>query len=200
GHAPVPRRDRRGDRRAPAGLGSCVAAAGDGGHRARAGRQAAEVTRAIPGPVAAVVTDDLEAVRAVRHAVRLARDWDRPLLLLVPLPGTGLSLDPALHEVARRRRERDAAAVLGRITPALGGRPAPAHVVTYRPVRARTPALTAALRAARRAGAEVVVCGPRAAGRTGTRGLVLLDPVTGLAASGQPAPSPSEGVGEHVPR
>jgi len=150
------------------------------------------VTRAALRPVAAVVADDLDAVRTVRYAARLARAAQRPLLLLVPLPGTGLSIDAALHGVTHRRREREADAILGRVTPVLErhGVPVSTRVVTFPPRRARIPGLSAVLCAARRADAVVLVAGPRWAGQRGRRGVVLLDPGSGLPSSGQLAPAP----------
>lgn len=145
------------------------------------------MTQALPRPVAAVVTDDLDAVRTVRHAARLAAATQRPLVLLVPLPGPGLSIDPALHHVAQRRRDRDAEAILGRVTPALARHrgPVSARMVTYRPRRTRGAGLAAGLLAAARADADVLVAPARWVGRSTARGIVLLDPATGLPATGQ---------------
>ncbi len=47
------------------------------------------MSRAVLRPVTAAVTDDRDAVRTIRYAARLARAAQRPVLLLVTLPGTG---------------------------------------------------------------------------------------------------------------
>jgi hypothetical protein len=161
------------------------------------------VTGASPRPVAAVVTDDLDAVRVVRHAARLATAGKRPLLLLVPLVGAGRSFDPALHHAAHRHRDRDAEATLGRVAPVLGRHrgPVSARVVTYRPGRTRGAGLEAVLRAAACADADVLVAAARWAGRSTARGLVLLCPETGLPASGQlESAGRVSPPGEHTPR
>jgi hypothetical protein len=149
------------------------------------------MSRAALRPVAAVVVDDLVAVHTVRHAARLAAAAQRPLLLLVPLPGPGLSIDPAVHRVAHRRRGIDAEAILGRVDPALARHTGPvsARVVTYRPRRIRRPGLIAVLHSATRAHADVLVADARWAGRPTARGVVLLDPATGQPSSGQLEPA-----------
>jgi hypothetical protein len=145
------------------------------------------VTEAAGRPVAAVVTDDPDAVRTVRHAARLAAAAERPLLLLVPLPGPRSSIDPALHRAAHLGKSRDAEAIFGRVAPALARHrgPVTARMVTYRACRVRSAGLTAVLRAAVRADADVLVTAARWAGRPGARGVVLLAPATGLPSSGQ---------------
>ncbi|MGY1833087.1 hypothetical protein ACI8AA_21950 [Geodermatophilus sp. SYSU D01180] len=154
------------------------------------------MTRDGTGPVAAVVPDDLDAVRAVRYAARLARSTGRPLLLLVPLAGPRVSPDAAPHPAARRRLEAEATAVLGRVEPALTRHPTPvtAVVVTSRPHRSRGPAPTGVLRAADRGGAEVLVTTSRWVGLPGPPRVVLLDPATGHAATGQLATAPGTPV------
>lgn len=158
--------------------------------------------RGTPGPVAAVVTDDLEALRAVRYAVRLARGSGRPLLLLVALADPDLAAHALHPRAARSRAERDADAVLGRVAPALQRQPVQvcSQLVRYLPRRTRSPGLGAVLRAARRADAAVLVAGPRWAGRRGARGPLLLDPVGGRPSSGQLAAVPDVDPGEDVAR
>ena len=56
------------------------------------------MTRAALRPVAAVVTDDLDAVRTVRYASPAGAGRAAATGLLVPLPGAGPSVDAALHE------------------------------------------------------------------------------------------------------
>ena len=142
-------------------------------------------------PVAAVVPDSLAAVRSVRYAARLASDWGRPLLLLVPLPGAVLSLGPALHLAGRRRRDDEAAAVRAQVGPSLAELQVPAssaQAVSYRPRHTRRPAFDACLCVARQHVAEVLVVDGRSAGTGAAQGLVLLDLESGLTASGQPTP------------
>jgi hypothetical protein len=159
------------------------------------------VTAPAVRPVAVVVTDDLDAVRAVRYTARLALAARRPLLLIVPLPGAGRSLGGSHCEVDRRRAEREADAVLGRVTAVLDRQDIPVAtcVVIYPPRPTRTPGLSAVQRAARRADAAVLVTGPRWAGRGRARGVVLLDPVSGRTSSGQLVPEPRTGDGAAQP-
>ena len=115
--------------------------------------------RPSPAPcVAVVVTDGPDAVPLVQRALRAAEDEHLPLLLLVPLPGSGSAED--------RRRAADAAAVLGRVHPTL----ARSHVETaYRVVlhadrtgSRRQVAVAGAVRdAARREGAVLLVAPER---------------------------------------
>jgi len=85
-------------------------------HRTTRAAQAAEAV----APVAAVITDAAVAVEVARRAAQLAADEHRPLLLLVPLPALGFTIDPVVLRLAHQRREANAAAILGRIAPALG--------------------------------------------------------------------------------
>jgi hypothetical protein len=140
----------------------------------------------IDGSVAVLVTGGGEALRAARYGARLARSWQRPLLLVVPIPAGGPATDPTVHGPAARWRDRVAEDLL---IPVLSDRALqglPVHVRAVAP-RHRTPrALAAALDVARRLRAGVLVVGPRAAGTGPGRGVVLLDPQTGRVADGQP--------------
>lgn len=134
--------------------------------RLRRARSAAQTIRSArpaqaAGPVVAVVTDAACAVQVARRAVQLAGQERRPLLLLVPLPALGFTIDPVVLRLAHQRRGADAAAVLGRIAPALGAART-ATSVRVVPHSAKTgegsPAVArAVLAAAARAGAAVLV-------------------------------------------
>lgn len=113
--------------------------------------------------VAAVVTDGPGAVDVVRHALARAQREHLPLLLLVPLPRGGTSLDPRVRRRSARRRAVEAAAVLGRVAPLLALSPVAVttRVVVHadrtgarRPV-AVVDAVLAALRSSR---VDVLVC------------------------------------------
>jgi hypothetical protein len=130
------------------------------------------VTSLPEGWVAAAIPDNLDAVEVARTARGLALEQDRPLLLLVPQPGTGFTIDPTVHVLAQRRREEAAAAVVGRVLPVIEAPGARVREVRVQVVahgsgtlrrRHRDaglrpgPALVALLTAARRAGAGVLV-------------------------------------------
>lgn len=79
---------------------------------------AADVDR----PVAAVITDILDAVDVARRAVTLAGEH-RLLVLLVPLPRVGVTIDAAVVASAQHRRGQEAAAIVARVTPTLADHP-----------------------------------------------------------------------------
>lgn len=83
-------------------------------------RRTTRAAQAAEAPVVAVITDAAVAVEIARRAAQLAADEHRPLLLLVPLPALGFTIDPVVLHLAHQRREANAAAILGRIAPALG--------------------------------------------------------------------------------
>lgn len=122
--------------------------------------------------VAAVVTDDLDAVGVARTAGGLAREGDGRLLLLVPQPGRGFATEPMVSVMVQRWREEAARAIVGRILPVLEDPTVPLREVRVQvvphgavswPGRRRDgepgvgPAARAVLSAARRAGVDVLV-------------------------------------------
>ena len=70
-------------------------------------------------PVMAVLPDSAEAVRVAQAAGELARTTGRPLVLVVPVPEAGFSLDPGTQARAHTRVAEDTAAVAGRAQPTL---------------------------------------------------------------------------------
>lgn len=72
-----------------------------------------------PATVVAVLPDSAEAVRVVQAAGELARASGRPLVLVVPVPEAGFSLDPGTQARAHARVAEDTAAVAGRVRPTL---------------------------------------------------------------------------------
>lgn len=128
-------------------------------HRTTRAAQAAEAV----APVAAVITDAAVAVEVARRAARLAADEHRPLLLLVPLPTLGFTIDPVVLRLAHQRREANAAAILGRIAPALGAASTDSdtavRIVPHRgDTNEQSPSVTrAVLTAATRAHAAILV-------------------------------------------
>lgn len=151
-------------------------------HRTTRAAQAAEAV----SPVAAVITDAAVAVEVARRAAQLAADEHRPLLLLVPLPALGFTIDPVVLRLAHQRREANAAAILGRIAPTLGAASADSDTaVRILPHRGDTgeqsPAVAkAVLAAATRAHAAILVApGTLPLGASATRHrhrTVLIDP------------------------
>lgn len=135
------------------------------------------------GAVAAVLTDSAEDVTTAGRAGRIAAAENRPLVLLVPLPRVGFTLDPVLLVRSFDRRDREATAIAARTLPTL--RPGPAglthHVIPHRTRRAGTAAY--AVRAhAERAGVAVLVA-PRSMspGLASGRYRVVLLPHTPVA-------------------
>jgi hypothetical protein len=146
------------------------------------------------GGVAVLVNDSGEALRAARYGARLARAWQRPLLLVVPLPATRPAGDLVLGGPAAGWRDRAADLLLPVLSDrALQGLPVHVRGVAAHIRTRRSRPLAAALDVARRMGAGVLVVGPRAAGTGPGRGVVLLDPETGRVADGQPPPEMAVG-------
>lgn len=73
-----------------------------------------------PAHVVAVLPDSAEAVIVAQAAGKLALASGRPLALVVPLPSTGFTLDPAVLAIRYSRIEQDTAAIAGRVLPTLG--------------------------------------------------------------------------------
>ena len=73
-----------------------------------------------PAHVVAVLPDSAEAVRIAQTAGELAVASGRPLALVVPLPSTGFTLDPAVLAIRYSRFEEDTAAIAGRVLPTIG--------------------------------------------------------------------------------
>lgn len=111
-------------------------------------------------PVAAALTDAAIAPAVARHAARWAPE-QQPIVLLIPLVRVGLSLDPVVLDIARRRRERHVTSVLVEAAPWLLSRDGPVSWATVdcrRLVRDRAGSLAVALAtAAAVAGARVLV-------------------------------------------
>lgn len=152
--------------------------------RALTAHRTTRAAQAADAPVVAVITDAAVAVEVARRAAQLAADEHRPLLLLVPLPTIGFTIDPVVLRLAHQRREANAAAILGRITPALGAARTDT-AVRILPHRGDTgeqsPAVAkAVLAAATRAHAAVLVApGTLPLGASATRHrhrTVLIDP------------------------
>ena len=72
-----------------------------------------------PAHVVAVLPDSAEAVRIAQAAGELAVASGRPLALVVPVPSTGFTLDPAVLAIRFSRIEQDTAAIAGRVRPTL---------------------------------------------------------------------------------
>ncbi len=109
--------------------------------------------------VAAMLSDGADAVLVARTAASVAREWDGIVLLLVPLPRPGFTLNAALAEFALRTREQDAEAIAGRVLPTLhsAGVPVCTRIVWHRRGGSARSILLATLRAARTAGASTLV-------------------------------------------
>ena len=73
-----------------------------------------------PAHVVAVLPDSAEAVSVAQAAGELSIASGRPLALVVPLPSTGFTLDPAVLVIRYLRIEQETAAIAGRVLPALG--------------------------------------------------------------------------------
>jgi len=82
------------------------------------------------GCVAAVLPDSVEAVRVAEAAAELARAAGQSLVLVVPVPEPGYSLDPIRRARAHSRVKEDAAAVSGRVRPTLDRFALTAQVLT----------------------------------------------------------------------
>lgn len=72
-----------------------------------------------PAHVVAVLPDSAEAVRIAQTAGELAVASGRPLALVVPVPSTGFTLDPAVLATRYSRIEQDTDAIAGRVLPTL---------------------------------------------------------------------------------
>ena len=72
-----------------------------------------------PAHVVAVLPDSAEAVIVAQAAGELAVASGRPLALVVPVPSTGFTLDPAVLAIRYSRIEQDTAAIAGRVLPTL---------------------------------------------------------------------------------
>ena len=70
-------------------------------------------------PVAALILDGAGAPETARRAAALARQEGRPLILLVPVERTGLSLNPLTRRLAAIRQSAEAETIAARVRPML---------------------------------------------------------------------------------